>query len=81
MAESHLPHEGTFTGKGFRAADLWVDPTGGCIAGPGGTAQVDPKVMDVFVALARRPGRVITREELLDAVWPGNVVTDYVLWR
>lgn len=50
---------GGFTGKVFRVADLWVDPTAGRIAGPGGTARVDPKVMAVLVALARRPRDVL----------------------
>jgi DNA-binding winged helix-turn-helix (wHTH) protein/Flp pilus assembly protein TadD len=38
--------------------------------------RVEPKVMDVLVTLARAGERVVTREELLAAVWPGVVVGD-----
>jgi DNA-binding winged helix-turn-helix (wHTH) protein/Flp pilus assembly protein TadD len=42
----------------------------------GVVVRVEPKVMDVLVTLARAGGRVVLREELLSAVWPGVVVGD-----
>jgi len=45
------------------------------------TSRVEPKVMDVLVCLARRPGEVVTRDHLLETVWAGTVVTDDVLTR
>jgi DNA-binding winged helix-turn-helix (wHTH) protein/Tfp pilus assembly protein PilF len=43
----------------------------------GGVAvRVEPKAMDVLVTLARAGGRVVTRDELLAAVWPGVIVGD-----
>ena len=38
--------------------------------------QVTPKALDVLLYLARNAGRAVTREELLDALWPDAVVTD-----
>jgi DNA-binding winged helix-turn-helix (wHTH) protein/TolB-like protein/Flp pilus assembly protein TadD len=38
--------------------------------------RVEPKAMDVLVALAQRAGTVVTRDELLARVWPGVVVGD-----
>jgi TolB-like protein/DNA-binding winged helix-turn-helix (wHTH) protein len=35
-----------------------------------------PKSFDVLCCLVTRAGRVVGREELLDAVWPGLIVTD-----
>lgn len=35
-----------------------------------------PKAFDVLVHLARNENRAVAREELLEAVWPGTVVTD-----
>ena len=35
-----------------------------------------PKAFDVLLHLARNAGRAVSREELLDAVWPDTVVTD-----
>lgn len=38
--------------------------------------KIEPKAMAALVYLAGRPGRVVTREALLAAVWPGLVVGD-----
>src|SRR5262249_12699939 len=38
-----------------------------------------PKAFAVLDYLLRRPGQLITKEELLDAVWPGTFVGDAVL--
>lgn len=43
--------------------------------------RVEPKVMGVLVALSRRPGQLVTREELFEEVWTGTVVTEDVLTR
>ncbi|MEM7587583.1 MAG: winged helix-turn-helix domain-containing protein [Acidobacteriota bacterium] len=45
------------------------------------TMQVEPKSMRVLMTLATCPGEVVTRQELFDAVWPGESVTDDVLTR
>jgi DNA-binding winged helix-turn-helix (wHTH) protein/TolB-like protein/cytochrome c-type biogenesis protein CcmH/NrfG len=41
--------------------------------------QVEPKAMAVLLHLARRPGEVASRDELLAAVWPGVIVGDNAL--
>jgi TolB-like protein/DNA-binding winged helix-turn-helix (wHTH) protein len=41
--------------------------------------RVEPKVAEVLVYLARRAGQVVSRDELLTAVWPGVVVGDDAL--
>ena len=43
------------------------------------TVRLEPRVMDLLVALAGRPGEVVSREELLDTVWEGAFVTDEAL--
>ena len=40
---------------------------------------VEPKVMALLVLLAGRPGEVVSRDDLLAAVWPGVVVGDNAL--
>lgn len=40
-----------------------------------------PKVLDLLLALAERPGRVVTKEEILESVWEGSIVGDEVLRR
>lgn len=38
--------------------------------------RVEPKVVEVLVYLAQRGGHVVSRDELLTAVWTGVVVGD-----
>jgi TolB-like protein/DNA-binding winged helix-turn-helix (wHTH) protein/Flp pilus assembly protein TadD len=65
--------------ESFRIGDLRVDPASGEIAGPGGSQQVDPKVMAVLTALVRTPGELVTRRQLLEELWPGGVIYDDTL--
>ena len=59
--------------------DWWVDPAANEIGRAGETVRIEPKAMQVLITLAASSGRVISREELLSAVWPGVVVGDEVL--
>ncbi len=43
------------------------------------TVRLEPKCAEVLAFLAGRPGDVVSREALLEAVWPGVVVGDDVL--
>lgn len=61
--------------------DFTVDPAAGEMVGPAGREQLDPKVMQVLVVLARHAGSVVPRHELLEQVWPGVVVGDDVVSR
>src|SRR5688572_31412319 len=48
----------------------------------GGVAiPLEPKAFDVLIHLIEHRDRVVTKEELLDAVWPGTFVTPNVLTR
>ncbi len=38
--------------------------------------NVEPKVFDLIAFLATNPGKVFTREELIDSVWNGRIVSD-----
>jgi DNA-binding winged helix-turn-helix (wHTH) protein/TolB-like protein/Tfp pilus assembly protein PilF len=56
-----------------------VDPATNEISRGGERVHLEPKVVDLLLALARRAGQVASREELLSQVWPGVVVGDDVL--
>lgn len=58
-----------------------VDPREGTVAGPGGNVRLEPKVMEVLAVLTRNRGRVVSRDELLNEVWPGVFVTEQTLSR
>ena len=51
------------------------------MAGPGGTVRLEPKVMEVLTVLSRHPGRVVSRTELMETVWPRVLVTEHTLSR
>jgi len=48
---------------------------------PAAAVQIEPKVMAVLVCLARRAGRVVSKDELVQEVWEGRYVSDDVVWR
>ncbi|MGI9294452.1 MAG: winged helix-turn-helix domain-containing protein [Pseudomonadales bacterium] len=66
---------------GFRIGEWMIRPRSGIFKRNGHSAHVEPKVMDVLLCLARAAGEVATREEILNSVWQGLVVTDEVLTR
>jgi pimeloyl-ACP methyl ester carboxylesterase/DNA-binding winged helix-turn-helix (wHTH) protein/class 3 adenylate cyclase len=56
-----------------------VDPSSGQLYGPSGPVSLTPKALSLLEYLASRPGRLIKKSELLDALWPGTFVADGAL--
>ena len=68
--------------QGFRIGPWAVEPLRGVVTAPDGeTRHVEPKVMDVLVLLAGRNGEVLTRSEIVDAVWSRHTAADQQLTR
>ena len=65
----------------FRIAAWLIEPRLNTVSNNGTTVQLEPKVMEVLVCLARHAGEPASKEELLHAVWPNTFVTDDVLVR
>ena len=63
----------------LQIGDWWADPATNELGRAGETQRIEPKVMEVLMVLASRPGGVVSREELLSLVWPGVVVGDEAL--
>src|SRR5688572_2309267 len=64
-------------GRRFRVNGWTVEPARNLLRpAQGRSLRVEPKVMEVLTYLAARPGEVVPREELLQALWPGLVVGD-----
>jgi Tol biopolymer transport system component/DNA-binding winged helix-turn-helix (wHTH) protein len=42
---------------------------------------LEPKAFDVLVLLLQRAGKLVTKQEILEVVWPQTAVTDYALTR
>jgi TolB-like protein/DNA-binding winged helix-turn-helix (wHTH) protein/Tfp pilus assembly protein PilF len=67
--------------SGFRLGHWSVYPPHGSISDGGDAVHLEPKVMGVLMALAAREGEVVTRDEFIQKVWMGRVVSDEVLSR
>jgi len=53
-----------------------VDPATRQIEVAGRRETLEPRVMQVLVALARADGAIVTRDELIELCWDGRIVTD-----
>ena len=62
------------TGKSFKFESFTLDLERLCLHGPAGRKDLRRKSFDVLRCLVEHAGRVVTREELTKAVWPGVVV-------
>jgi DNA-binding winged helix-turn-helix (wHTH) protein/TolB-like protein/Tfp pilus assembly protein PilF len=65
----------------FHLGRWLVCPKLNTVQADGRVIRLEPKFMQVLVCLANRPGEVISKEELLRAVWLDTFVTDDVLTR
>jgi len=72
--------EGLVSGD-FRVGAWLVRPTLNTISKNGTAVQVEPKVMEVLVCLASRPGESISKETIIKTVWPDTFVSDDALIR
>ncbi|MEG9430997.1 PD40 domain-containing protein [Terriglobus sp. ADX1] len=58
-----------------------MEPELNCLRKDDQEKHLEPKVMKVLLALAEHPNHVVTKEDLIAAVWPGTFVSDDVLTR
>lgn len=65
----------------FHVGTCLVEPDLNQIVGPQGAIRIEPKSMKVLLCLVQQPGRVVTRQELLDRVWEGTIVEENTLSR
>jgi DNA-binding winged helix-turn-helix (wHTH) protein len=65
----------------FRLAHWLVQPTLNRLSCDDSTVQLEPKLMDVLVFLAENMGRVVSKIEITDAVWPDVFITESVITR
>jgi adenylate cyclase len=63
----------------FRVGDWLVEPNLNCITRANEKTSVEPKVIEVLAYLAAYPGEVLSKEQILQSVWPGTYVSDEVL--
>ena len=72
-----LAHE-----QSVRLGALFIDPPSRRVAHDDGREEfLEPRVMQVLVALLRAEGRILSRDELLNTCWPGVLVGEDALNR
>jgi DNA-binding winged helix-turn-helix (wHTH) protein/tetratricopeptide (TPR) repeat protein len=60
----------------FRIGEVAISPSRRIVSGLSGQQDVEPRVMQVLVALAQADGAVVTRNSLFDRCWGGTYVGD-----
>lgn len=63
----------------LRFGPFRLDPANARLTREEQVLEVWPKDLDVLCYLARRPGRLVTKDELLDAVWKQRFISESVL--
>lgn len=66
-------------GKTYHVGQFVIDTARYRIINGGSIVPVEPKVFDLLVYLIRHRDRVLTREELFEAIWNGREVSDATL--
>ena len=61
---------------GLQFGDFTLDVSERLLLRDGRPVLLTPKAFDVLAALAARPGRLITKDELLKEVWPDSFVEE-----
>src|SRR5437773_5982989 len=63
----------------WRFADFRLDPDNACLWRGTQPIALTPKAFDVLQYLVTHPDRLVTKDTLLDAVWPETAISDAVL--
>jgi TolB-like protein/DNA-binding winged helix-turn-helix (wHTH) protein len=58
----------------FRIGSCEIDPSSGDVRDGRRTMRLQPQAVQVLLALVEHPGRVVTREELQQQLWPDSTV-------
>jgi DNA-binding winged helix-turn-helix (wHTH) protein/Flp pilus assembly protein TadD len=65
--------------EGYEFGEFRLEPAERRLTRGGDSVALPPKTYDVLVALVRRAGELVTKRELLDAVWPDAFVEEGIL--
>jgi DNA-binding winged helix-turn-helix (wHTH) protein/TolB-like protein/Flp pilus assembly protein TadD len=67
------------SGEAFRLGDWLVQPSLNRISRGAATAALQPRFMDLLVYLSEHAGKVVSKEEILEAVWAKEFVSEGTL--
>ena len=72
---------GEYLHIGFQLEEFTVRPVKNVVEGPSGSIHVSPRAMELLLALARKPGFVVSRGQLKEMVWGKEQVSTNVVTR
>ena len=72
-------NERNMAGPDYQFGPFLVDRTRYRVVRGGGIVELTPKLLDLLLYLLDNSGALVTKEQLLDALWPGANVTDNAL--
>ena len=62
--------------QSYQFGDFKLDVVRGCVLKAGEEIRLRPKVYEALKFLIENPGRLVSKKELIEAVWPDSFVTD-----
>ena len=65
----------------YQFDDVVVDPAGFRLLKGGESVHIEPKALQILIFLLQHPGELVTKQELLGAIWSGVAVTENALTR
>jgi DNA-binding winged helix-turn-helix (wHTH) protein/tetratricopeptide (TPR) repeat protein len=65
----------------FALGPLSVDPPARRVGAGARSEMLEPRVMRVLVALGETPGKVLSRDDLIELCWDGRIVSDKAITR
>ena len=78
-ARDEAPHAPAGASESYRVGDLLVDVTGASVSRHGERIVLPPRTFELLVALVRRYPCTVRRHDLLETVWPDEIVSDQTL--
>src|SRR5712671_183523 len=63
----------------FRFADFEIDIARRELWRGGAAVHIEPQVFDLLVHLIRNRNRIVSKDELIDAIWQGRIVSEATL--
>jgi len=60
----------------YEFADCELDLEAHAVRRAGEVVRIEPQVFDLLLALVRNAGVLVTKDDLIDAVWEGRIVSD-----
>jgi DNA-binding response OmpR family regulator len=72
----HFPLASLEGGVAFRFADFEIDVAQQELRRSGEIVHMEPQVFDLLLHLVRNRGRIVSKDELIETVWNGRIVSE-----